>query len=71
MCSSDLLTLAHQYIMQMSDEVREAVFGNIGTLMCFRVGAEDAEFLEKEFTPEFMAADLVNQIGRASCRERV
>lgn len=54
------LTLAHQYITQMSDEVREAVFGNIGTLICFRVGAEDAEFLEKEFTPEFTAEDLVN-----------
>ena len=54
------LILAHQYITQMSEEVRDAVFGNIGTLICFRVGAEDAEFLEKEFTPEFTAEDLVN-----------
>jgi len=54
------LTLGHQYISQMEDEVRDAVFGNIGTLVSFRVGAEDAEYLEKEFIPEFTAADLVN-----------
>lgn len=54
------LTLAHQYIAQMDETVRDAVFGNIGTLVCFRVGAEDAEFLEKEFSPEFNASDLVN-----------
>lgn len=54
------LTLAHQYITQMSEEVRDAVFGNVGTLISFRVGAEDAEFLEKEFTPEFTEEDLVN-----------
>ena len=54
------LTLAHQYITQMEEEVRDAVFGNVGTLVSFRVGAEDAEWLEREFTPEFMAQDLVN-----------
>jgi len=54
------LILGHQYISQMEDQVRDAVFGNIGTLLSFRVGAEDAEFLEKELTPEFLAADLVN-----------
>ncbi|MEF8847361.1 MAG: CxxC-x17-CxxC domain-containing protein, partial [Candidatus Paceibacterota bacterium] len=54
------LTLAHQYIAQMEDEVRDAVFGNMGTLISFRVGAEDAEYLEKEFVPEFDASDLVN-----------
>jgi len=54
------LTLGHQYITQMEEEVRDAVFGNVGTIISFRVGAEDAEWLEKEFTPEFMAADLVN-----------
>jgi len=54
------LILSHQYITQMEEEVRDAVFGNIGTLLCFRVGAEDAEYLEKEFTPQFLAADLVN-----------
>jgi type IV secretory pathway TraG/TraD family ATPase VirD4 len=54
------LILAHQYIAQMEDKVRDAVFGNVGTIVLFRVGAEDAEFLEKEFSPEFMATDIVN-----------
>ena len=58
------LILAHQYIGQLvkdsSTEVRDAVFGNVGTLISFRVGAADAEFLEKEFTPEFVIRDLVN-----------
>jgi len=54
------LILAHQYIAQMEEKVRDAVFGNIGTLLSFRVGAEDAEYLEKEFTPEFIAGDIVN-----------
>ena len=54
------LILGHQYITQMEEEVRDAVFGNIGTLISFRVGAEDAEFLEKEFVPELYAEDLVN-----------
>ena len=40
--------------------MKAAIFGNVGTLACFRVGAEDAEFLEKEFMPEFTANDLVN-----------
>ncbi len=54
------LTIAHQYIEQMSDEVRAAVFGNVGTMITFRVGATDAEYLEKEFAPLFTAEDLVN-----------
>lgn len=54
------LILAHQYITQMEETVRDAVFGNVGTLICFRVGAADAEFLEKEFLPEFSLNDLVN-----------
>jgi CxxC-x17-CxxC domain-containing protein len=54
------LILGHQYIAQMQEEVRDAVFGNVGTLVSFRVGAEDAEFLEKEFMPEFLANDIVN-----------
>jgi type IV secretory pathway TraG/TraD family ATPase VirD4 len=45
------LTIAHQYIEQMSEEVRAAVFGNVGTMVTFRVGAFDAEVLEKEFFP--------------------
>ncbi len=54
------LILGHQYITQMEETVRDAVFGNVGTLAVFRVGAEDAEFLEKEFNPEFTAVDLCN-----------
>jgi hypothetical protein len=54
------LTIAHQYIEQMEDEVRAAVFGNVGTMMTFRVGAYDAEVLEKEFAPVFTVEDLVN-----------
>jgi hypothetical protein len=57
------LTMAHQYIEQMSDEVRAAVFGNVGTMITFRVGATDAEYLEKEYAPAFTAEDLVN-IGK-------
>ena len=54
------LTIAHQYIEQMSEEVRAAVFGNVGTFITFRVGAIDAEVLEKEFAPQFTSEDLVN-----------
>ena len=60
------LTLAHQYIRQLIDpstkstKVRDAIFGNAGTIVAFRVGAEDAEDLEKEFAPEFDENDLVN-----------
>ncbi len=52
------LVLGHQYIEQMEEKTRSAVFGNVGTIVVFRVGAEDAEFLEKEFFPEFRVQDL-------------
>lgn len=54
------LTIAHQYIEQMEEKVRAAVFGNVGTMIVFRVGAFDAEVLEKEFSPQFTAEDIVN-----------
>ncbi len=58
------LILAHQYIGQLvtdtSTRVRDAIFGNVGTMVIFRVGAADAEFLENEFTPEFTIEDIVN-----------
>ncbi len=54
------LIMANQYIEQLGDVVRAAVFGNIGTLIVFRVGAIDAEELVKEFTPTFIEEDLVN-----------
>ncbi|MBI1755312.1 type IV secretory system conjugative DNA transfer family protein, partial [Candidatus Azambacteria bacterium] len=54
------MILAHQYVAQLGDEVRDAVFGNVGTMISFRIGADDAEFFEKEFAPEITALDLVN-----------
>ncbi len=58
------LILAHQYIDQLtardSSRVRDAIFGNVGTMVVFRVGAKDANFLAKEFTPRFEEADLVD-----------
>lgn len=54
------LTIAHQYIAQMVEEVKDAVIGNVGTMITFRVGAPDAEALVKEFAPVFDANDLVN-----------
>lgn len=54
------LIIAHQYIAQMEEEVRDAVFGNVGTTVAFRVGPFDAEVLETVFTPRFLAADMVN-----------
>jgi CxxC-x17-CxxC domain-containing protein len=54
------LILANQYIAQIDERVRDAIFGNAGTLISFRVGATDAEFLEKEFSPVFVQNDIVN-----------
>lgn len=54
------LTMAHQYIAQLSEVVSKAVFGNVGTLVAFRVGSDDAGFLTKEFAPVFTEQDLVN-----------
>jgi hypothetical protein len=62
------LVVAHQYIGQLvtdtSTKVRDAIFGNVGTMMSFRVGADDAAFLEREFTPEFDTHDLINLPNR-------
>ncbi len=58
------LTVAHQYTAQLvvdkSSSVRDAIFGNVGTMIIFRVGSDDAEFLESEFDPEFTPQDIVN-----------
>jgi hypothetical protein len=58
------LTIANQYISQMSEEVRSAVFGNVGTILCFRISPDDAPFLQKYFEPQFEAADLIQQHSR-------
>ncbi len=57
------LIMAHQYVEQMEEEVRDAVFGNVGTTVSFRVGPLDAELLEKVFVPTFTQEDIVN-LGR-------
>lgn len=54
------LTLAHQFIAQLPDKVRESVFGNVGSIISLRVGPKDAEFLVKQFAPVFSEGDLVN-----------
>ncbi len=62
------LIMAHQYTGQLvtegSTKVRDAVFGNVGTMIAFRIGAADAEFLENEFEPEFTIQDMVNLPNR-------
>ncbi len=54
------LIMAHQFIPQLTDEIKNAVLGNVGSIGAFRIGAEDAEFLEKQFEPGFSRFDLVN-----------
>jgi hypothetical protein len=54
------LTVANQFVGQMEEEVKQAVFGNVGTLVSFRVGVADANFLQHEFTPTFNETDLTN-----------
>ena len=54
------LFLTHQYIEQLDERVRAAIFGNAGTVISFRVGAVDADYLAKEFYPVFTQDDLVN-----------
>lgn len=53
------LVVAHQHLSQLDEELRSALLGNCGTLVTFRVGAEDAEVLAREFAPELSASDLV------------
>lgn len=54
------LTIAHQFIGQLNEDISKAVFGNVGSMVALRVGPEDGEFLEKQFSPIFVANDLVN-----------
>ena len=54
------LTVANQFIGQIEEEVKNAVFGNVGTMISFRVGVQDANFLQHEFAPTFSEADLTN-----------
>lgn len=59
------LTVANQYISQMTDSVRNAVFGNVGTMICFRVSADDAPILAKQFEPQFLPTDLLQMHNRS------
>jgi type IV secretory pathway TraG/TraD family ATPase VirD4 len=54
------LNIAHQFIAQLDEKIRDSVFGNVGSMSAFRVGAEDGEFLQKQLTPVFNADDLIN-----------
>ena len=58
------LTVANQYIAQMTDQVRDAVFGNVGTTISFRVSADDAPILAKQFEPTFDESDLIQMNNR-------
>ncbi len=55
------LNIAHQYIAQLPDDIKNAVFGNVGNMAVFRVGAEDAEYLENKFAPTFTKEDITKQ----------
>jgi hypothetical protein len=58
------LTIAHQFIAQLQPDIRDAVFGNVGSMAAFRVGPEDSQFLEQQFAPAFTASDLMNVPNR-------
>jgi hypothetical protein len=73
------LIVAHQYISQITKqqgggkgkhedtEIRDAVFGNVGSMLCFKIGAQDAETMEKEFSPVFSQQDLINIANYKAC----
>jgi hypothetical protein len=54
------LNVAHQFIAQLDEKIRDSVFGNVGSMAVYRVGSEDAKFLESQFTPVFSAKDIMN-----------
>ncbi len=55
-----VLSMAHQFLGQLPEEIQKSVFGNVGTMASFRVGPEDAEFMTKQFAPVFDEQDLIN-----------
>jgi len=60
------LTVANQYIEQIDEQIRDAVFGNVGSMIIYRVGNDDAEYIAKQFAPQFSAVDLANIPNRYS-----
>jgi hypothetical protein len=61
------LNLTHQFVQQLDEPIREAVFGNVGTIMSYRIGVEDAEILAKQFEPVFREYDLLNLERFTAC----
>ncbi len=53
------LNITHQYIGQLTEEIKNAVFGNVGSILSYRIGADDAKYLESQFAPTFTASDLM------------
>ena len=63
------LTVAHQFVSQLTDDIKEAIFGNVGSMAVFRIGAEDSAFMEPQFEPIFSKNDMINNsIGNAYLR---
>jgi hypothetical protein len=63
------MIMANQFIAQLSDDIKTAVFGNVGTMNVFRVGVDDAEYLEQQFKPTFEKTDIINlPIGNSYIR---
>jgi len=60
------LTVAHQFIAQLDDGIKDAVFGNVGTISTFRIGSDDAQYLENQFAPTFTSGDIMN-INNYNC----
>ena len=60
------LIVAHQFIKQLKEGIRDAVFGNVGSIASFRIGPDDAEFMKNKFEPVFSAQDLMN-IDNLNC----
>ncbi len=58
------LNIAHQYIAQLEEPIKDAVFGNVGSMAVFRVGPDDAEYLAKQFDPVFTAQDIIKLDNR-------
>jgi len=54
------LNIAHQFIAQLEDDIKDSVFGNVGSMVTFRVGSEDAEFMEKQYAPVFTTREIMN-----------
>ncbi|PIR43258.1 hypothetical protein COV24_03640 [candidate division WWE3 bacterium CG10_big_fil_rev_8_21_14_0_10_32_10] len=63
------LTVANQFLSQMSDDIKNAIFGNVGTLVSFRVGQDDAKYMGEQFAPHFSETDLINlKVGKTILR---